>query len=189
MQQLQHAGRNMDHRMPVARPRFQQSHARAGLAQPAGDDAARRPGADNDIIRVHRCQALAKPSQRANCASFALITCHSSPCAASGAGSACCRLSWRLGGEFLSHTLGKVHHQRIGERNAAGACKIGQHAAQFGVRRQLDQRGASLRWIVAQSIGDAHLDARRAHVGRAAAAQRAGVRRRSRSPPPRGRGT
>jgi hypothetical protein len=83
----------------------------------------------------------------------------------------------RLAGKFLSHTLGKILHERVRERNAAGASEVRQHAAQLRIRRQLDQRRARHCRIIAQRVRDAYLDPGRTHVGGTAATQRAGVRR------------
>ena len=54
VEDAQDAGRDMDHRVAVGRPGFEQDDPRAVLAQPAGDDAAGRPGANDHIIRFHR---------------------------------------------------------------------------------------------------------------------------------------
>ena len=54
MQQLQHTGRNVDHRMPVARTSFQQRNAGTGFAEPRRDHATGRTGADDDVIGIHR---------------------------------------------------------------------------------------------------------------------------------------
>ncbi len=52
-QQLQHAGGDVDPGVAVGRAGLQQDDARAGLAQAAGDDAAGRAGADDDVVRFH----------------------------------------------------------------------------------------------------------------------------------------
>ncbi len=51
MEGLDEAGRQMDVRMPVPRPGFEHADAGAGIfAQPVGEHATRRAGADNHII-------------------------------------------------------------------------------------------------------------------------------------------
>ena len=53
-QQLHIAGGNMDQRIPVAPTGLDQQHAIVGvLGQPVGEHAARRAGADDDVIRIH----------------------------------------------------------------------------------------------------------------------------------------
>ncbi len=61
VEDAQHAGRDMDHRVAVGRPGFEQDDARAVLAQPAGDDAAGRPGANDHVIRFHRAPPCRPP--------------------------------------------------------------------------------------------------------------------------------
>ena len=51
--QRAHAGRDVDHRVPVAGTGLEQDHRRAALRQPRGDDAAGRAGTDHDIVRLH----------------------------------------------------------------------------------------------------------------------------------------
>ncbi len=56
---LDEAGRNMDERVPVARARFQ--HENGGirvLAQPVGQHAARRSGADNHVVKRFHPRSL-----------------------------------------------------------------------------------------------------------------------------------
>ncbi len=56
VEQFHIAGRNVNQRVAVARPRLDQQHpGRRVLAQPVGQNAPRRPGADDDVIRFHAC--------------------------------------------------------------------------------------------------------------------------------------
>ena len=48
--ELDHAGRDMDQRVGIWRTGFDQHDPGAVLAQPAGEDAARRAGADDDVV-------------------------------------------------------------------------------------------------------------------------------------------
>jgi hypothetical protein len=49
---VQGAGGDVDHRVPVGRSRLEQNDLCPVFAQAVGDDAARRSGADDRIVRV-----------------------------------------------------------------------------------------------------------------------------------------
>ena len=57
--QRAHAGRNVDHRMPVARTGLEQDHRRARFRQTRRDHAAGRAGAHHHIIRPHGAALMA----------------------------------------------------------------------------------------------------------------------------------
>ena len=57
--QRAHAGRDMDHRMPVARAGLQQDHRRARFRQTRRDHASGRAGAHHDIVRPHAAALMA----------------------------------------------------------------------------------------------------------------------------------
>ena len=65
---LADAERDVDQRMRVAAARLEQQHARgAVLAQPVGQHAARRAGADDDVVVASVTRnSLLKPSRRRN---------------------------------------------------------------------------------------------------------------------------
>ena len=57
--QRAHAGRDMDHRMPVARAGLQQDHRRARFRQTRRDHASGRAGTHHDVIRPHAAALMA----------------------------------------------------------------------------------------------------------------------------------
>jgi hypothetical protein len=73
VEQFDVAGRDVDQRVAVARPGLEQQHAGGGIfAEPVGQHAASRAGADDDEIRLHALSSLATafskaPSPTARC--------------------------------------------------------------------------------------------------------------------------
>ena len=69
VKQIHVADRNMNERVPVASTGLDQDHARARvLGKTVGQDASGRPGADDDVIRLHlRSLTKVASTRRAQC--------------------------------------------------------------------------------------------------------------------------